>query len=182
MPGLGISLVPVLVLIATLYYTIVVLDGSGHIPLIIGAMVASAIAGSALGMSWDEIQKGLTAGIVTALPAILILIVVGLLIGVWIASGVVPVMIFYGLKILAPGYFLVATCVICAVISLATGSSWSTAATVRPPTRGAGRWRLGGGRMGRPRRGGCGGWGWRFEGGQRVKRGRLVASLTAATF
>ncbi len=138
-PGLGISLVPVLVLIATLYYTIVVLDGSGHIPLIIGAMVASAISGSALGMSWDEIQKGLTAGIVTALPAILILIVVGLLIGVWIASGVVPVMIFYGLKILAPGYFLVATCVICAVISLATGSSWSTAATVGLAMMGVGQ-------------------------------------------
>lgn len=138
-PSLGIALVPVLVLIACLFYTIVILDGSGHIPLIVGALVASAISGSALGMSWDEIQKGLTAGIVTALPAILILIVVGLLIGVWIASGVVPVMIFYGLKILAPGYFLVATCVICAVISLATGSSWSTAATVGLAMMGVGQ-------------------------------------------
>lgn len=138
-PGLGISLVPVVVLIATLFYTIVVLDGSGHIPLIIGAMVASAIAGSILGMSWDEILGGLTGGIVAALPAILILIVVGLLIGVWIASGVVPVMILYGLKILAPGYFLVATCVICAVISLATGSSWSTAATVGLAMMGVGQ-------------------------------------------
>jgi len=138
-PSLGIALVPVLVLIACLFYTIVVLDGSGHIPLVVGAMVASVISGSALGMSWVEIQKGLTGGIVTALPAILILIVVGLLIGVWIASGVVPVMIFYGLKILAPGYFLVATCVICAVISLATGSSWSTAATVGLAMMGVGQ-------------------------------------------
>lgn len=138
-PSLGIALVPVLVLIAFLFYTIVVLDGSGHIPLIVGGVVASVIAATALGMSWEEIQNGLTGGIVTALPAILILIIVGLLIGVWIASGVVPVMIFYGLKILAPGYFLVATCLICAVISLATGSSWSTAATVGLAMMGVGQ-------------------------------------------
>ena len=138
-PSLGIALVPVLVLIAFLFYTIVVLDGSGHIPLIVGGMVASVISATALGMSWEEIQNGLTGGIVTALPAILILIIVGLLIGVWIASGVVPVMIFYGLKILAPGYFLVATCLICSVISLATGSSWSTAATIGLAMMGVGQ-------------------------------------------
>ena len=138
-PSLGISLIPVIVLIASLFYTIVVLDGSGHIPLIFGAMVASVISGRALRMSWEDIQNGLTGGIVAALPAILILIIVGLLIGVWIASGVVPVMIFYGLKILAPGYFLVATCLICSLISLATGSSWSTAATVGLAMMGVGQ-------------------------------------------
>ena len=115
-PSLGMSLVPVAVLIVSLFYTIVVLEGSGHIPLIFGATVAALIAGVSLGMPWADIQKGLTAGIVTALPAILILMVVGLLIGVWIASGVVPVMIFYGLKILAPGYFLVASALICASV------------------------------------------------------------------
>jgi Na+:H+ antiporter, NhaC family len=138
-PSLRMSMIPVIILIASLFYTIVVLDGSGHIPLIFGAMVASLIAGRFLHMSWEEIQKGLTGVIVTALPAILILMVVGLLIGVWIVSGVVPVMIFYGLKILAPGYFLVATCLICAVISLATGSSWSTAATVGLAMMGVGQ-------------------------------------------
>jgi NhaC family Na+:H+ antiporter len=138
-PSLGISLIPVVVLIASLFYTIVVLEGSGHIPLLFGAMVAAVISGMSFGMSWDDIQKGLTGGIITALPAILILMIVGLLIGVWIASGVVPVMIFYGLKILAPGYFLVATCLICALISLATGSSWSTAATVGLAMMGVGQ-------------------------------------------
>ena len=138
-PSLGMALIPVVVLIGTLFYTIVVLHGSGHIPLIIGAIVASVISGTALGMSWEDIQKGLTGGIVTALPAILILIIVGLLIGVWISSGVVPVMIYYGLKILAPGYFLIATCLICSVISLATGSSWSTAATVGLAMMGVGQ-------------------------------------------
>ncbi len=138
-PSLGVSLIPVMVLIATLFYTIVVLDGTGHVPLIFGAIVAAVVSGTVLGMPWEDIQKGLTGGIVTALPAILILMIVGLLIGVWIASGVVPVLIIYGLKILAPGYFLVATCVICAVISLATGSSWSTAATVGLAMMGVGQ-------------------------------------------
>jgi len=133
------SLIPVVILILTLFYTIVVLDGSGHIPLIIGAAVAALLAGTRLGMSWHDIQTGLTGGIVTALPAILILIIVGLLIGIWIASGVVPVMIFYGLKILAPGYFLVATALTCSLISLATGSSWSTAATVGLAMMGVGQ-------------------------------------------
>ncbi len=64
------------------------------------------------------------------MQAILILLTVGMLIGTWVASGIVPAMIFYGLKILSPGIFLVATCLICAIVSLATGSSWTTAATV----------------------------------------------------
>ena len=138
-PTLGLSLVPVIILIAALFYTIAILHGSGHIPLILGAAVAALIAGFSLGISWDEILKGMAHGIMTALPAILILVVVGLLIGVWIASGVVPIMIYYGLKILAPGYFLVATVVICALISLATGSSWSTAATVGLAMMGVGQ-------------------------------------------
>jgi NhaC family Na+:H+ antiporter len=138
-PSLGISLVPVVALIGTLSYTIIVLEGSGHIPLILGTLVAAVIAGFSLKMPWADIQTGMTKGIVAALPAILILMVVGLLIGIWIASGVVPVMIYYGLKILAPGYFLVATVLICALISLATGSSWSTAATVGLAMMGVGQ-------------------------------------------
>ena len=138
-PTLLLSLVPVIILIATLFYTIAILHGSGHIPLILGAAVAAVISGFSLGMSWNDVLKGMTHGIMTALPAILILVVVGLLIGVWIASGVVPIMIYYGLKILAPGYFLVATALICALISLATGSSWSTAATVGLAMMGVGQ-------------------------------------------
>lgn len=138
-PSLGLSLIPVVVLIASLFYTIVVLHGSGHIPLIFGTIVAGSLAAWKLRMRWEAILEGMTKGIVAALPAILILMIVGLLIGVWIASGVVPVMIFYGLKILAPGYFLVATALICALISLATGSSWSTAATVGLAMMGVGQ-------------------------------------------
>ena len=139
-PTLGMSLIPVVVLIAALFYTIIVLDGSGHIPLILGSIVAAAIAAGGLeACPGPRSRTAMTKGISTALPAILILIIVGLLIGVWIASGVVPVMIFYGLKILAPAYFLVATLLICALISLATGSSWSTAATVGLAMMGVGQ-------------------------------------------
>lgn len=138
-PGLAISLVPVVVLIASLFYAIVFLEGSGHIPLIFGSVVAALLGAIFLKMPWQEIQKGLTGGIVMALPAVLILMIVGLLIGVWIASGVVPAMIYYGLKILSPGYFLVAACLTCALISLATGSSWSTAATVGVALMGVGQ-------------------------------------------
>jgi len=138
-PTLTVSLIPVVVLIAALFFTIAILDGSGHIPLVLGAIVAACISGFVLGMPWKVIERGMTHGIATALPAILILVIVGLLIGIWIASGVVPIMIYYGLKILAPGYFLVATCLICSLISLATGSSWSTAATVGLAMMGVGQ-------------------------------------------
>lgn len=138
-PTLGMSLIPVIVLIVALFYTIVVLDGSGHIPLIVGSITAAGISAAVLKMPWRAIQDGMTKGMLMALPAILILIIVGLLIGVWIASGVVPVMIYYGLKILAPGYFLAATIIICSLISLATGSSWSTAATVGLAMMGVGQ-------------------------------------------
>jgi NhaC family Na+:H+ antiporter len=79
---------------------------------------------------WKEIQDGMVHGIHLAMGAILILMVVGIMIGTWILGGVVPTMIYYGLKILSPGIFLVATMVICSIVSLGTGSSWSTAGTV----------------------------------------------------
>ncbi|MCP4869829.1 MAG: Na+/H+ antiporter NhaC [Proteobacteria bacterium] len=129
-PSLLLSLIPVVGLVAMLIGTIVGLDGTGHLPLIGGTVLAGAVASFGLKRPWSEIQKGMIGGITGALPAILILLVVGLLIGSWIASGVVPLMVFWGLKILAPSWFLVASLFICAVVSLATGSSWSTAATV----------------------------------------------------
>ncbi|MEZ5363466.1 MAG: Na+/H+ antiporter NhaC [Bryobacterales bacterium] len=128
-PSLAISLVPALSLVGLLFVSIFLLGGTGHIPLIVAAAIGALIASTVLGQSWAEIQGGLTQSVAHALPAIFILMAVGLLIGVWIASGVVPLLIYYGLKILAPSYFLAASCLACAVISLATGSSWSTAAT-----------------------------------------------------
>jgi len=117
------------VLISTLTYTIRVIDGWIHVPLLISAAVAALVAISA-GHKWEDLEKGIVETMSMALPAIMIMLVIGMIVGVWITAGVVPAMIFYGLKILSPGIFLIATCIMCAVVSLATGSSWTTAATV----------------------------------------------------
>jgi NhaC family Na+:H+ antiporter len=116
-------------LIGALALAISVYGLSPHIPLICGAAVAGAVA-VFHGIPWKDVQAGMVHGITLAMGAILILMVVGTMIGTWILGGVVPTMIFYGLKILSPGIFLVATMVICSIVSLGTGSSWSTAGTV----------------------------------------------------
>lgn len=127
--SVGLALIPVIFLIFFLFIAIVLLGQSAHIPLILATAAAAAVA-VRLGYSWKEIQGGMVQGINLAMGAILILMVVGTLIGTWISGGIVPAMIFYGLKVLSPGIFLVATMVICSVVSLGTGSSWSTAGTV----------------------------------------------------
>lgn len=83
-----------------------------------------------LGFTWKELEEGILSTINTTMPSILILLIVGVLIGTWIISGIVPSMIYYGLNILSPSIFLVATTIICAIVSVATGSSWTTAGTI----------------------------------------------------
>lgn len=99
------------------------------IPLIAATAVASIVAWR-LGLPWKAIEESYLHGIRLSLGACLILLVIGVLIGTWILGGVVPTMIYYGLKLISPSVFLVATCVICSIVSLASGSSWATAGTV----------------------------------------------------
>ncbi len=129
-PSFAISVLPVVLLSGLLAIAIGVMDGTGHVPLILSTAFAACLAFWKIGVSWDDLESGMRRGIAPGMQAIVILLVVGLLIGIWIASGVVPLLIYYGLLILAPSYFLAASCLICAGISLATGSSWSTSATV----------------------------------------------------
>ncbi|MBL6764546.1 MAG: Na+/H+ antiporter NhaC, partial [Verrucomicrobiae bacterium] len=129
-PSLGEALLPVAAMVGLLSLNIFGFKGeSQHLPLIIATAVA-AITGLRLGHSWRDLEEGMAQGIVVGLRAILILMVVGILIGTWIAGGVVPLLICYGMDLLNPSYFLVAACLICALVSLATGSSWTTAGTV----------------------------------------------------
>ncbi len=133
-PTLLISILPVAILILMLGYCLFFLGldletGGSHIPLIMGAAVASLVA-AYLGYPWKEIQDALIKGITLAMGAILILMVIGILIGTWMMSGIVPAMIYYGLQLISPSIFLVTTCIICAIVSISTGSSWSTAGTV----------------------------------------------------
>jgi len=133
-PSLGVALAPVLVLIGLLASSVYLFgDGSSSGPNQIALILAAAFAavlGMRLGYSWHELQEGIVHGISLSMAAVLILLVVGSLIGTWILSGVVPTMIYYGLKILSPAIFYAAACVICCLVSLATGSSWTTASTV----------------------------------------------------
>lgn len=100
-----------------------------HIPMFIGTIFAVIIS-LKIGYSWRDIEEGMYDGIYQALQAIIILAIIGILIGVWLLAGVVPTMIYYGLNILNPTIFLVATTVICSITSLATGTSWGTAGTI----------------------------------------------------
>ncbi|PRQ05278.1 Malate-2H(+)/Na(+)-lactate antiporter [Enhygromyxa salina] len=123
------ALVPVVVLIALLAATIILLGGTGHLPLVLGACVAGLVAW-AHGYTWEDIQAGVTGAIHLAMGAILILLTIGVLMGTWLASGIVPALIAWGLELLSPSFFLPASCAVCSVVSLVSGSSWSTAGTV----------------------------------------------------
>jgi len=104
-------------------------EGANQIALILCAAIASLI-GFKNGYTWEEIETGIKKGVSTAYGAILILMMVGSLIGSWIISGTVPTMVYFGLKILDPSIFYVAACLICAMVSISIGSSWTTAGTV----------------------------------------------------
>lgn len=134
-PSLIQSFLPILVLIGLLVLNVLkvfgddALSGSNQFALLFSAAVAVVIA-LTNGYQWDFIQKGIVKSIKSALPALIILLLIGALAGSWMLSGVVPAMIYYGLDILNPIVFLPAACVICAIVSTATGSSWTTSATV----------------------------------------------------
>lgn len=128
-PSVLIALVPVAALVVALYFSIRIFDISPHIPLIFAAVVAAGLA-VWKGTHYREIEKGVVRGISVAMPSILILMAIGILIGTWTSSGVVPYLISLGLELLSPVVFLPACCVICGIVSLSTGSSWSTAGTV----------------------------------------------------
>ena len=133
-PTLGQALIPVVVLIGLLASSVYLFgDGSSGGPNQIALILAAAVGALVSlrnGYTWKEIERGIVHGISLAMGAILILLVVGSVIGTWILAGVVPTMIYYGLMILTPSVFYAAACVICALVALATGSSWTTAGTV----------------------------------------------------
>lgn len=131
-PPLLVSLIPVAFLVVALWLSVVhyrSLELTAHIPLILATVVAGLVA-LQQGYKFKEIERGMVRGISLAMGAILILLVIGLLVATWIQAGIVPSMIAYGLDLLSPPVFLAASCAICALVALATGSSWSTAATV----------------------------------------------------
>ena len=123
-------LIVILVMLALLFWEIIIAkDEEGHIALILAATFAAVVA-IANGWKWGYLEQGIIAAISRSMQAMLILMIVGLMIGAWIAGGVVPSLIYYGLMVLKPSIFLFAGCLLCCIVSLATGSSWSTAGTI----------------------------------------------------
>ncbi|UXR70631.1 Na+/H+ antiporter NhaC [Staphylococcus sp. IVB6246] len=125
------------IMIGAMLFTVVKLEQAPHIPLLIGTMVAIIIT-MCHGYEWDEVEEMMYKGIKHALPAVVIIMLVGLIIGAWIGSGIVAAMIYYGLKLISPTYFLAVVVVICGIVALAIGSSWSTMATVGVASMGIG--------------------------------------------
>jgi Na+:H+ antiporter, NhaC family len=138
------ALIPLVFLITLLVISIQVfgsdgLSGSSQIVLILSATVAGSIAVFRLGFSWGTLQEGIVKSISSAMSSILILFLIGALAGTWLLSGIVPAMIYYGLLVLSPAIFLVAACIISGIVSVATGSSWTTVATVGVALLGIGK-------------------------------------------
>ena len=129
-PTLFVALIPIIALIAFLYVGVVLYEQDPHIPLVMGSCVAVAVAVFMLGHSWPDMEEGIIKTIGMGMQACLILMIIGMIIGSWIMGGIVPGMIYYGLQILSPSIFLVAAMLLCSVVSLASGSSWTTAGTV----------------------------------------------------
>lgn len=128
------ALLPVIILVVMLAYNVYVfgddaLSGSNQFILLLGGAVA-ALVGFRNKVSYKSMMNEVAENVKSTSGAILILLMVGALAGTWLISGIIPAMIYYGLQVLNPTIFLAATLIICAVISIATGSSWTTAATV----------------------------------------------------
>lgn len=128
-----IALLPILILIILLSINVITFEnaigGPNQIALIFAGTIAS-ILGVFYGCKWQKIIEGISNSIKSVVPAIIMLLLIGALSGTWLISGVIPTMIYYGLQILNPKIFLFATAIITAIVSLSTGSSWSTIATV----------------------------------------------------
>lgn len=128
------ALIPVVILVGMLAYNIFIfgdnaLGGSNQFILLIGAAIA-AIVGFKNKVTYAQMMEEVAQNVKSTSGAILILLMVGALSGTWLLSGIIPSMIYYGLQILSPSIFLCACLVICSIVSIATGSSWSTSATV----------------------------------------------------
>jgi len=136
------ALIPIIVLIPLLAYNVMIFDdtlsGANQMALLFGALIAGFI-GYFNNYTYADMFKGVAENLKETSSAIVILLFIGSLAGTWLLSGVVPAMVYYGLQILNPTIFLFATAIISALISVATGSSWSTVATIGVALLGIGK-------------------------------------------
>ena len=143
-PSLVVSFIPLAVLIIFLALSIKLfggdaIAGGSQLSLLSASAVCTAIAIIGYGCKWQTLEDAIITNMRSATPALIILLLIGAIAGTWMASGIIPTLIYYGLNILHPSFFLPASCLICAVISLLTGSSWTTIATIGVALMGIGR-------------------------------------------
>ncbi|MDO4755353.1 MAG: Na+/H+ antiporter NhaC family protein [Parabacteroides sp.] len=134
-PSPLLSLVPILTLVALLFVTIRTfgsdaLNGGSQIVLLTATAVCCCIAMAYSKIKWKTLEKGVINNITGVSTALIVLLIIGALSGSWMISGVVPTLIYYGMQIIHPDLFLTSTCIICAIVSVMTGSSWTTIATI----------------------------------------------------
>ena len=128
-PGLVIALVPLVAMGALLGVGYGIYQIRPQVLLVCAAFITGSL-GLYLRFKWKDMESGIVDSIHKAMPAILIMLCVGILIGSWIASGTIPMVIYYGLKLISPKYFLVTACFVCSLTSIATGTSWGTIGTL----------------------------------------------------
>lgn len=143
-PAPFIAIIPLLVLVALLALVIPTfgsdaLLGGSQVSLLVASAVCVAIAMGRYNYKWSVLEEGMAKNIKKITPAIIILLLIGAISGTWMLSGVVPTLISYGLQILTPRFFLTSCCIICAIVSIITGSSWTTIATIGVALLGIGK-------------------------------------------
>ncbi len=121
-PKLWEALVPIIGMAVIIVYSMLILGIDPHIPIVISTVLAGLMA-LWVGCTWEDIRDGMLQSIFRAVEALIIVMCVGMLIGSWVLSGSVPSMIYYGLELISPKFFLPTGCILCAIVSVATGSA-----------------------------------------------------------
>ena len=135
LPSPLVSLIPIAILVVMLAVTIHLfgsdaLGGGSQVCLLSATGICVLIGMLGYKRKWKHFEKAITNNINGVATALIILLIIGALSGAWMISGVVPTLIYYGIQIIHPSFFLVSTCLICCIVSVMTGSSWTTIATI----------------------------------------------------
>ena len=138
------SFIPFLVLIALITCCVAVfgnatLDGASQVSLLVASAVSVLVGKLTKRLEWGRLEQEITNKVASCTPAIIILLLIGVISGTWMVSGIVPTMIYYGIQILRPEWFLVSSSLLCAIVSLLIGSSWTTVATIGVALMGIGK-------------------------------------------
>ncbi len=143
-PAPVVALIPLIILVGLLAMVIPTfgsdaLSGGSQVSLLVASAVCVGIAMIKYNYKWTTLEEGMAKNIKKVTPAIIILLLIGAISGTWMLSGVVPTLISYGLQTLTPRFFLASCCIICAIVSVITGSSWTTIATIGVALLGIGK-------------------------------------------